>query len=190
PPYSFGASGTLPPGSKFGSDGSLTGTATGVGKFSFSVSATDKLGASASKGFTINITAPPLVITTNSLGSAEVGVPLSVAFAATGGVPPITWTGGGAGLSFNGNVLSGTPTTAGTFTISVTATDSVGTKASKSFTLVVADLLQITTSTLPDGVVGQAYSAGLGAAGGVPPYSFSASGLPDGVSVASGGAIS
>jgi len=187
-PYTFSASGALP-GGKFTSDGSLSGTATTIGTFTFTVTVTDSTGTTASKAFTVKVTAAPLVITTGSLGSAAVGVAFSLPFAATGGVPPYTWSGGGAGLGFSGNVLSGTPATPGTFTITVTVTDSVGTQASKSFTLTIASLLQITTASLPNGIVGVAYSASLGATGGVPQYTFSATGLPAGLSASAGGAI-
>jgi uncharacterized protein (TIGR03118 family) len=41
PPYTWKASGTLPPGLTFGSDGTLSGTPTQVGTYAFSVIATD-----------------------------------------------------------------------------------------------------------------------------------------------------
>ncbi len=191
PPYVFGAGGSLP-GGRFTSDGTLSGTATTLGTFTFNVSATDSLGTSASRSFTVKVTAPPLLITTAAIGGGAVGVAFSAPFSATGGVPPYTWSasGGPGGLGFSGNVLSGTPTVDGTFTIGVTVTDSAGTQASKSFTLIVATLLQISTTSLGDGVVGSPYSASLSATGGVTPYSFSVSGLPDGISASSSGALS
>src|SRR5260370_16833064 len=48
----------------------------------------------------------------------------------------------------------------------------------------------ITTTTLPAGTVGTAYSANLAATGGVSPYTWSASGLPSGLSISTSGAIS
>jgi len=45
----------------------------------------------------------------------------------------------------------------------------------------------MTTSSLPAGTVGQPYSAPLSASGGTTPYTFSATGLPPGISVTSGG---
>ena len=47
--------------------------------------------------------------------------------------------------------------------------------------------LGISTTTLPAGTVGTAYSATLAATGGVSPYSWSASGLPNGLSLSSAG---
>ena len=43
--------------------------------------------------------------------------------------------------------------------------------------------LAITTSALPDGQVGVTYTATLTATGGTPPYSWSATGLPDGLDI-------
>lgn len=49
--------------------------------------------------------------------------------------------------------------------------------------------LALTTTTLPDGTVGASYSATVTASGGTPPYRFSASGLPAGLSMDASGAI-
>src|SRR5580704_14131742 len=50
--------------------------------------------------------------------------------------------------------------------------------------------LAISTTALPAGTVGAAYSANLAATGGVSPYTWSASGLPGGLSISSSGTIS
>ena len=50
--------------------------------------------------------------------------------------------------------------------------------------------LAISTTTLPAGTVGTAYSTTLAATGGVSPYSWSASGLPSGLTISSAGTIS
>ena len=50
--------------------------------------------------------------------------------------------------------------------------------------------LVISTTTLPAGTVGKAYSVTLGATGGVSPYTWSASGLPSGLSMSSAGTVS
>ncbi|MCX6618374.1 MAG: Ig domain-containing protein [Acidobacteria bacterium] len=83
-------------------------------------------GASNSLPFTIN---PPPVITTNFLlPGGIVGVPYSQALAASLGQPPYTWSSttlpAGLALSAATGLLSGTPSTTGTFSITVTATDS------------------------------------------------------------------
>lgn len=72
-----------------------------------------------------------LSVTTTSLGNLQVQKPYSLALAASGGLPPYTWTATDpakplpAGLSLSAaGVLSGTPTTAGDYTSLVTVTDS------------------------------------------------------------------
>ena len=81
-----------------------------------------------------------LAIITPSLPNGQVGVAYSAAFVAAGGAgPPFTWTATGlpAGLLVNPatGVISGTPTTAGTATVSVTVVDSAATPASRLYTL-------------------------------------------------------
>ena len=74
-----------------------------------------------------------------------------------------------AGVDFDTatGVLSGTPTEAGSFPITFTATNGVGSPASQPFTLTVnLPPLVVTTPSLPGGTVGTAYSATLAATGG------------------------
>ena len=49
--------------------------------------------------------------------------------------------------------------------------------------------LSVTTNSLPTGTVGTPYSFNMGAAGGVAPYRWTATGLPAGLSISTGGAI-
>jgi hypothetical protein len=85
-----------------------------------------------------------LAITVNpaTLPGGEVGIPYSQAFTQTSGTPPITWSLTGTlptGLSLNPGtgVLSGTPTQAGSFPITVVATDLNGCPGTRDYTLVV-----------------------------------------------------
>ena len=82
-----------------------------------------------------------LTVTTNSLPYGGVGALYSALVAEMNGLPPCTWsiTAGTlpAGLSFNaatGNI-SGTPTSAGTTTITFSVTDNVSTSTTKSLSL-------------------------------------------------------
>lgn len=81
----------------------------------------------------------PPVITTTTLQGGKVGEAYSQTLAATG-TAPITWSidSGSlpAGLSLSGDTISGTPTTAGTFTFTVKATNSAG-NATKDLTIVI-----------------------------------------------------
>jgi len=132
-------------------------------------------------------------ITTTSLPAATAGTAYSASLAASGGTPPYTWTGTGlpAGLTLSSSgAISGTPTatTSAFVTVSVTCTDSAGLPSTAQFTITVnvVGTDQVSTSSLPAGVVGQAYSAALQGSGGTPPYSWSATGLPAGLSLSQG----
>jgi hypothetical protein len=129
-------SGALPGGLALAPDGTLSGTPTVVGTFSFTVKATDSAPTprTDSHSFSLTITAPaPLVIDPGQ--TPPVGVhdtPIyDFVFTATGGYLPLSWkvTAGalppGLTLSPNGT-LSGTPTAASPtpFAFTVTVTDS------------------------------------------------------------------
>jgi len=90
--------------------------------------------------------------------------------------------------------ISGTPTATGTFNVVVTSTDAAGAQDTQTINgVVINGALSITgPATLPGGVVNTAYtSTTVTAAGGTTPRTFSATGLPAGMSINSGsGAIS
>ncbi len=192
PPYKFSVTG-LPAGVSPGANGQIGGTPTTVGTYTVGVTATDSAGATGSHSFTVNITAAPLAVSTSSLGDGFLGVAYSSSVAATGGVPPYTWTFGGlpdgvAGSS--GGVLSGTPTKPGAFQVTASVADSKGGKTSRQFTVNITNAPLSVSGSLPNGVVGTPVSGSVSATGGVPPYQFSASGLPSGVSMSLAGALS
>jgi hypothetical protein len=69
-----------------------------------------------------------VIITTPSLASGAVGVAYSQTVSATGGLPPYHWSATGLpqGLSIdpNSGTITGTPQTSGSYTVTVSATDS------------------------------------------------------------------
>ncbi len=206
-PYSYAVTGgALPAGIVLASDGTLSGTPTSGGTFSFTVTATDSSTGtgpfSVSAVYTLAIDAPTLAVTPPTLANATTAQAYSQAFSTTGGVAPYAYavTAGtlptGLALSPAG-VLSGTPTQGGTFGFTVTATDaSTGAgpySASQAVTLTVAaSNIAVTPTSLADGTRGTAYSASLSASGGVAPYSYAiASGaLPAGLTLSTTGQIS
>lgn len=72
-----------------------------------------------------------------------------------------------------------------TYAVTATATDALGNESAPStpLSLTVNPPLSISGTPVTDAVLGEAYGFTVTAAGGVPPRVFSASGLPDGVSI-------
>jgi len=140
--------GTLPNGLSFSPlSGVLSGTPTQAGTFSFSVSATDSTTGTGAPFFIVNnytlaVSAPTVVVDPTTLPAATGGVAYSQTITASGGSGTYTFSlSSGAlptGMSFNSaGLLSGTPTAAGTFNITVQATDGNGFTGSRSYSLVV-----------------------------------------------------
>jgi len=147
-------------------------------------------------------TAPPAILT-NSLPGGTIGTAYSQTLQASGGTSPYTWSvvsGSGnlpAGLSLSSSgVITGTPTTADTYSFRVQLSDSNSQSSAATYSIAVSPLetisLNITSSSLPAGTVGSSYSQSLTSSGGTAPYSwalFSGS-LPAGLSLSSSGVIS
>ena len=137
------------------------------------------------------------VITTTTLPSGVEGTPYNETLTATG-LATITWSfiGGnlppGLSLASNG-VISGTPTATGAFNFTVKAENSAG-NATQGLSITInnsAVAPTITTTTLPDGMIGLGYSENLAADGTSPiTWVLESGSLPDGLSIASTGVIS
>ena len=196
----FSESGSLPAGLTFtASTGTLSGTPTASGTFNLSVTATDSVGDTTSKSYslTINPASSVLSLSPGSLPASTVGVAYSQKITASGGTGSITLSESGslpAGLTFTASTgtLSGTPTAGGTFNLSVTATDSVGDTATQAYTLTINPALSLSPGSLPASTVGVAYSQKITATGGTGTITFSESGsLPAGLTfTASTGTLS
>lgn len=179
-PYTFSIdSGAFPAGIVLGSAGDVSGSASSLGSSSVTVRATDPNGRTATRVFTMNVV-PTLAITNNPLPSGFVGVPYSDTLAVQGGSAPFLFTlFSGAlppGLTLSsGGALSGTPTTIGTYNFTVRAAQTVGggTPNDRAFRVVISQLHTfVTTSPLPVGALGSAYSATLATSGGNRPPRF------------------
>ncbi len=141
-----------------------------------------------------------ITITTSSLPNAIQGQPYAQLFQEFGGVGNLAWslaTGSlppGMTLSTSG-VLTGTPTSAGTFTFAVSVRDGANppkTENTSLLTLVVSGVvLQFTSNTVPSGGAGRFYSQALPIIGGTLPYTVTQTGgtLPPGLSVSSAGML-
>ena len=191
------SSGSLPAGISLSADGNLTGTPTATGTSSFTIKVTDANSQSATQAISITISAG-VSTTFSTPPAAVVGGAYTDTLTATGGTTPYTWSVNAgtlpAGLSLSSaGVLSGTPTTAGSYPFTVNVIDANNGIATASITLVVTASLTLTFSAPPSGVVGTAYTDTLTAAGGTSPYTFSVSAgtLPAGLTLnASTGVVS
>ena len=188
PPYTWKASGTVPPGLMVGSDGAVSGTPTQAGTFAFSVAATDSAQTPASSPplatQIVISTPPPLTLSASPAPPAGVvGTPYGpFSFSATGGYLPLKWgiTAGSLppGLTLgNDGSLSGTPSSPATFIFTVTVADSAPVAASQfmqfSITVTLPPPPVINNQDAPTGTVGVPYSYAFSASYGVPPLAWS-----------------
>ena len=128
------------------STGNIAGAPTKAGTFSVTMQVRDSAAPvqTATKAFSMAISASPLQITTGSLPGGAVGVSYGATLAASSGVPPYTWSVQSGqlppGLSLQGSTgqISGTPSQTGAFSFSVQARDSAGQTASSNFNASIA----------------------------------------------------
>lgn len=84
----------------------------------------------------------PLSIINPMLPTGMVGAPYSInpIIVATGGIQPYTYQRSGtlpAGITYNNNAFSGTPTQGGSFALTFTVTDNIGTTETKQLVMVI-----------------------------------------------------
>src|SRR5205085_2708562 len=181
-------SGSLPAGLTLNGN-QITGRPTTAGGASFSVKATDSANMSAAQALSISINPPPVSVTTKALRDGVVGTGYSQPLSATGGTGTFTWTVSAGnlppGLSVSGNIIAGTPTTAGTVSFTVKATDTANASATQALGITINNApVNITTTTLSNGTVGVVYSQSLAATGGSGSYIWTVTGaLPAGLAL-------
>lgn len=193
-PYQFAVkTGSLPPGVTLNpATGSISGTPTRAGSYSFLVAATDAPHPDeGSQSFAISIAG-------GNGGKVRVNVlPVSVTLVSN---QTQTFTATVSGTKDTGvtwSASAGTITPAGVYTapqvntqtnVTVTATSNADPAQQGSAAVVVnpanTQPLAITTTALPNGQLGSPYDAVLAATGGTQPYTWSATGnLPPGITL-------
>jgi Putative Ig domain len=200
--WTLGA-GALPQGIQIdASNGSIGGTTSSSGSFSFTVVATDAASHSATRQLSLAVAnqTTPLVVQTVTLPNATEGTSYIDTLAASGGEAPYRWSISSGtlptGIQLNSSgSISGTAYTTGSFSFIVQATDAASNTSTRQLALAVGAPsipLAVQTSALPDATAGTAYLQTLAASGGQAPYqwSVSAGALPQGFQLdASTGAV-
>jgi titin len=172
------------------SSGEVLGTPTAAGTYSFDLVATDSLGGTVSQPETVVIAADPS-ITSPALPDGEVGASYDTTPTVADGTGPLTWSVSGGslpdGLTLDTSTgeVSGTPTTAGTSSFTLTVIDDDGVQATQSESITVSADPSITSSALSNGEVGIAYDVIPAVVGGTGPFTWSVSGgtLPNGLTL-------
>ena len=125
----------------------------------------------------------PLSITSGVPPNGTLNVGYGFTLTASGGSGGYLWSASGVpGLAINSanGVLSGTPTSLGTFTLAVTLIDAnnLASSISQNYSVTITTTaLSITTSSLPSGTQSQPYAASLAGSGGSGSYTWAISGI-------------
>jgi hypothetical protein len=145
------SSGLLPPGLALtpltpAKTVDLAGTPTTVGNYSFTITATDANGCQVSHAYMILVNpgaCPLITVSPATIPAPVVGQPYSQTISATGGTGPYVFSVSAgslpAGLTLSpptptaSAVLSGTPTTGGDYSFTITATDSNGCSGTQDY---------------------------------------------------------
>ena len=130
----------LPAGLTISSAGLISGTPTSAGTSMVTVTAAEASGTSGTATFTWTVSPQPVIVTVTSPGdqTGMVGTAASLQIHATasdGGTVTYAATGLPAGLGISSaGLISGTPTTAATSTVTIKAADASGTSGTATFT--------------------------------------------------------
>ena len=135
--------------------------------------------------------AAPLTLVPATLQYALVGNSYTATIVAFGGTAPYIWsapTGLPPGFSLNsstGQITTSSATTPGTYQFTIQIQDASGNITTGTYSLLVVAPVQITTTTLPAGVVNAAYSTNVVVTGGLNPltWAVSAGALPVGLTL-------
>ena len=156
--------------------------------------------ATGTTTLTLHVAYPPLSFSDGNIPDPTLGQYYSATVTGVGGNGTYTWgavTGLAPGLHATASgktlTISGTPTVTGYFVLKITISDTespVQTSTGSNAYSVIAPQLRVTTTALPSGTAGAAYTATAAATGGEGTYTWKATGLPPGLSInASTGAI-
>lgn len=181
-PASYAASG-LPAGVTINtSTGVISGTPTTAGTYTASISATNT-GGTGTQNVTITVAPPVPVVTSSSTATGVTGSAFSYSITASGSPTSYAVTNIPAGLSINTStgVISGTPTTAGTFTDTLKATNITGTGKEVLVITITLPTPVVSGSAAVSATVGASFSYSITASN--TPASYAVTNIPAGLSI-------
>jgi hypothetical protein len=176
------SSGALPAGlSLSASSGIISGTPTASGRFTFTLTAVAG-SASSSREFLMQVAAPITFGVGSTRRAGSVGSPYADTLSASGGSGSFAWSissgslPSGLILGSQTGVISGTPSTAGTFQFTTSATSAIGTvtltSSLQSTVIIHTELVILSDSIRPNATMGAPYSDTLKASGSNGAYSW------------------
>jgi streptogramin lyase len=175
-------SGSLPPGLSLSAAGVITGSPTTAGTYTATVTATNGVEPDDTDTFTIVVYGVPPSISGTPPTDVSPGTAYSFAFSLAGTPSPTTTVTSGSlppGLSLSeAGVITGSPTTAGTYTVTATATNGISPDASDTFTIAVLGAPTISGAPTSPVDAGEPYS-----------FEFTLSGAPSPTTTVSSGAL-
>jgi hypothetical protein len=144
---------------------------------------------------------PIITVNPATLPNGAVGTAYNQTVTASGGSPLYTFSISSgslpAGLSLSSTgAITGSPTTAGTSTFTITARDANGCTGSRLYSITIAGagcpVITVTPTTLPPAILLFPYTQTITATGGTTPYTFTiaAGALPSGLTLVPSGTIS
>ncbi|HEY6238641.1 MAG TPA: YncE family protein, partial [Thermoplasmata archaeon] len=188
-PLSYAYAG-LPPGCSSQNASIVPCRPTAAGSYDVTVTVSDAVGRSANASSGLVVSAPngsPLSVTVSITPAAvALGGSTTIAALASGGTPPYSYayTGLPAGCpSVDQASWACSPTSTGSYSVTVDVTDAVTAMASTSaaLTVTVGGALTVTLSATPSVIdLGNATTLVATVTGGAAPYTFAYSGLPSG----------
>jgi len=184
-------SSALPAGLSLDSaNGVISGTATAVGNYSVTLTATDSDNEHAQQAQTIHVDPGPSVSPSSASYTTDTGATFSsTAPTVSGGTGPYTWSStplpGGLSLDSTTGVISGTATTPGSYSVTLTVSDADSNTSDQSVTIVVEASPQISpTSASTSGTKGSPLSYTPPApSGGIGPFAWTSTSLPSGLTL-------